>query len=250
MNAVALAEILARPDVWCADRLAGATIPALSSGFARLDAELPGGGWPRGALTEILADGAGLGECSLLLPALGRLREAGRWSLLVAPPHALNGTAWAARGIDLARLAVVSPSRPRDALWAAEHALASGALGALLCWATSIDAAQVRRLQLAAAGSDTLAFLFRPLRARGESSAAALRLLLTAGAHATLAVDLLKRRGPPCARTLHLEVPRPLLWRADHELRPSDAGDADDSALAGPASAPSCARSQRPLAVA
>ena len=74
--AVALAEILARPDVWCADRLASATIPALASGFARLDAELPGGGWPRGALTEILADGAGLGECSLLLPVLERMREA------------------------------------------------------------------------------------------------------------------------------------------------------------------------------
>ncbi len=245
--AASLAEILARPDVWCADRLASAAIPALASGFARLDAELPGGGWPRGALTEILADSAGLGECSLLLPVLARMREEGRWSLLVAPPHPVNGTAWAARGIDLAHLAVVSPSRPRDALWAAEHALASGALGTLLCWMSHIDAAQVRRLQVAAAGSDTLAFLFRPLRARSESSAAALRLSLSAAARGGLAVDLLKRRGPPCTRTLHLDVPRPLQWRADHE---SCSPDACDSALAGSAPALSCARSQRPLAVA
>jgi cell division inhibitor SulA len=245
--AAALAEILARPDVWCADRLASAAIPALASGFARLDAELPGGGWPRGALTEILADNAGLGECSLLLPMLGKMREEGRWSLLVAPPHGLNSVAWAARGIDLARLAVVSPSRPRDALWAAEHALGSGALGALLCWTTHIDAAQVRRLQVAAAGSNTLVFLFRPASARSESSAAALRLLLAAGSRARLAVNLLKRRGPPCTRTLYLDVPRPLTWRADHE---SCKADACDSALARPSSAVPCARSQRPLAFA
>ena len=215
--ALALAEILARPDVWRADRLAGAAIPALASGFARLDAELPGGGWPRGALTEILADGAGLGECSLLLPVLERMREAGRWSLLVAPPHALNGIAWAARGIDLSRLAVVSPSRPRDALWAAEHALASGALGALLCWMTHIDAAQVRRLQVAVAERAGLAFLFRPNRAGNESSSAPLRLQVMAAERGRLGVQILKRRGPPCRSTLQLDVPRPLARREDHD---------------------------------
>ena len=76
-SAGSLAEILARPDVWCADRLASAEIPAVSSGFAALDAELPGGGWPRGALTEILVDHVGLGECSLVLPALGKMCEEG-----------------------------------------------------------------------------------------------------------------------------------------------------------------------------
>ncbi len=238
-TAVSLGEILARPDVWCADRLASTALPALASGFALLDAELPGGGWPRGTLTEILADGAGLGECSLVMPALGRMREDGRWSLLVTPPHEINGPAWASWGIDLTRLAVVSPTRQRDALWAAEHALSSGALGTMLCWSRHIDAAQVRRLQVAVAGSNTLAFLFRPVRARTESSAAALRLLLSAGSRGTLAVNLLKRRGPPCTRTLYLDVPRPLKWREDHE-----------STLARTPSAVPPARSQRPVALA
>ena len=63
MSAVlSLNDILVRPDVW-RGRLAEAAVPALSSGFPVLDAELPGGGWPRGALTEILVDGVGLGEC-------------------------------------------------------------------------------------------------------------------------------------------------------------------------------------------
>jgi len=246
-HALSLSEVLARPDVWRGDHLASAAIPSVSSGFAQLDAELPGGGWPRGMLTEILADSVGLGECALLMPALMRMREEGKWSLLVAPPHALHGPAWASAGIDLARLVVVSPSSPstsstsstprrqRDALWAAEQALASGALGSVLCWTTHSDARQVRRLQVAAAGSNTLAFLFRPGRARTESSAAALRLLLSAGSHGTLAVDLLKRRGSPCTRTLYLDVPRPLKWREEYE-----------ATLARPPSALPRARSQRP----
>jgi len=242
MNAaVSLGEILARPDVWRGDRLASAAIPAVSSGFAALDAELPGGGWPRGTLTEILADGVGFGECSLLLPAIVRIREEGKWSLLVAPPHALLGPAWASGGTDLARLAVVSPTRQRDALWATEQALASGALGMVLCWTKHSDARQVRRLQVAVAGSNTLAFLFRPGRARTESSAAALRLLLSAGSRGTLSVNLLKRRGMPCSRTLTLDVPRPLKWREEHE---------SESALARPPSAVPSARSQRPVVLA
>lgn len=262
--AVSLDEVLARPDVWCADRLASAAVPTLPSGFAVLDAELPGSGWPRGALTEILADDTGVGECSLLLPALARMREEGRWALLVAPPHAVHGPAWVASGVDLARVVVVapasaspaSPGRPRDALWAAEHALSSGAVGAVLCWAKHVDAAHIRRLQVAAAGSGTLAFLFRPLRARGESSAAALRLAVSAGVGGMLAVDLIKRRGTPCGRTLHLAVPRPLPWRGEakgHEIR--DAHDVNNantnakanSTLARAASAMPAARSQRPF---
>jgi len=244
--AVSFDEIMARPDVWCADRLASATVPVVSSGYPELDAELPGSGWPRGALTEILVDGVGFGECSLVMPALGRMREENRWSLLVAPPYGLQGPAWMACGIDLTHLVVVSPTRQRDVLWATEHALSSGAVGTVLCWTKNIDSPQVRRLQVAVAGSNTLAFLFRPARARTDSSAASLRLLLSAGSRGALAVDLLKRRGMPCTRTLHLDVPRPLKWREDYEFP-----DCSTSrALARTPSAQAPARSQRPLSLA
>ena len=235
---LSLNDILVRPDIW-RGRLADSAVPALSSSFSELDAELPGGGWPRGALTEILVDSVGIGECSLLMPALNAMREAGRWSVLIAPPHGLHAPAWISRGVDFARLAVVSPTCRRDVLWATEQALSGGAAGAVLCWAAHVDPAQVRRLQVAAAGSTALAFLFRPLRARTESSSAPLRLLLSAGPRGRLAVDLLKRRGPPCGRTLTLDVPRPLAWRDDH-----------DAAVARAASAASSPRSQRPFAVA
>ena len=236
--ALSLSDILVRPDVW-RGRLAEAEVPALSSGFAALDEELPGGGWPRGALSELLADEAGIGECALLLPVLKAMREEGRWSVLIAPPHGLHAPAWGAGGADCARLAVIAPASRRDLLWATEQALASGAVGAVVCWANAVNPAQVRRLQVAVSGRSTLAFLFRPLRARPEASAAPLRLMLSPGRRGMLGVNVLKRRGPPCGRTLFLDVPRPLAWREDH-----------DTSLARPASAASASRSQRPIAVA
>ena len=237
---VSLADVLSRPDVWRANALANAAVPAQPSGFSALDDELPGGGWPRGTLTEILSDHVGVGECSLLMPALARLTAAGKWSLLIAPPQAPQAPAWASAGIDLAHLIVVSPARASDALWAAEQALASGAVGGVLYWARRIDARQLRRLEVAAGNGNTLAFLFRPAQARAESSPCALRLLLSVGEHGALAVELLKRRGPPCPRTLNLTVARPFKWREN---------DAQ-SALARPPLAAPAARSQRHAALA
>ncbi len=204
----ALAEILARPDVWRGDRLAEAPLPAVATGFPALDAALPGGGWPRGALSELLVDGCGVGELSLLMPALCRVREEGGWTLLVAPPHPLHAPAWAAAGIDLFRLAIASPAAAHEGLWALEQALASGAPHAVAGWLPYADARAVRRLQVAAATGRALAFLFRPVRAAGEASAAPLRLRLEAG-EGGLLVHVLKRRGPPLAAALRLAVPRP-----------------------------------------
>ena len=43
------------PDqVWRADALAAPQADTVSSGDAALDAQLPGGGWPVGALTELI----------------------------------------------------------------------------------------------------------------------------------------------------------------------------------------------------
>jgi hypothetical protein len=213
----ALSQVLARPDIRRGDQFAMSPAPTFASGFAALDRELPGGGWPRGALTEILLDGHGLGELALLMPALRSLRAGGDWVLAIAPPHSLHAPAWAAAGTDRERLAVVSPAAPRDALWAAEQALLSGAPQAVLCWSATADTRAVRRLQVAAGQGGAVAFLFRPLRCAREPSAAALRLALAAAPQGMLAVNILKRRGPPLARDILLALPRPAPWR-DHAL--------------------------------
>lgn len=216
MEAVSFAEVLARPDVWRGGRCADGALPVAASGFAELDAELPGGGWPRGALTELLCDGVGLGEVSLLLPALAGLCADDGWLLLIAPPHPLQASAWHAAGVPLQRLVVVTPTgkgAARDALWAAAQGLASDAPAAILCWSREADARALRRLQVAAAAGRSALFLFRPLAVAGQSSPAPLRLHLAGGEAGRLAVRMLKRRGPPLARTLFLAMPRPALWR-------------------------------------
>lgn len=93
-----LSTLLQRPDLWRGDTLARTAQDGVASGFAELDAALPGGGWPRGALTELLPHKMGIGELSLLLPALTALEAEAGWIALVAPPWRPHAPAWQAVG--------------------------------------------------------------------------------------------------------------------------------------------------------
>jgi hypothetical protein len=64
----------------------------------------------------------------------------------------------------------------------------------VLAWQAKIQPAQVRRLQLAAEQGGGIGVLFRPLRATGEVSPAALRLRITPSPIG-LDVEVQKRRG-------------------------------------------------------
>src|SRR2546423_7464746 len=94
----ALAELLHNPLLWQGDRLARAE-DAVASGFAALDRELPGGGWPQASLTELLLDHQGIGELRLLPPPLQALVRARAWSALIAPPHVPYAPAVSPHGI-------------------------------------------------------------------------------------------------------------------------------------------------------
>ncbi|NIR62179.1 MAG: SOS cell division inhibitor SulA, partial [Gammaproteobacteria bacterium] len=96
------------------------------SGYEDLDALLPGGGWPTGALTEILVAQEGIGELRLVMPALARLSCSGRWVAWVAPPHIPYAPALSGHGVDLGRMLLIHPRRPEDALWTVEQALRAG----------------------------------------------------------------------------------------------------------------------------
>lgn len=202
-----LQTVLQRPDVWRGDRLAALDKAAIPTGFAPLDEALPGGGWPRGALIELLAAQQGIGELSMLLPAL-RACAAEAPIVLVAPPGEVHAPAWAAQ-FPLARLLLVQAGRD-DIAWSTELLLASGGVGAVLAWLPAqTDNKCLRRLQLAAEGRRGLAFLCRPRAAAQTASPAPLRLQLTGSAQG-LRVDILKRRGPVCAQPLWLNVARPV----------------------------------------
>ena len=203
----ALAEILQKHPIWRGGALAQA-VSAIGTGFAALDAQLPGGGWPRQGLTELLANEPGIGELGLILPAFAGLTGAGRRGVWIAPPYVPYAPALAAAGIDLAHLLVVQAVERREALWAAEQALRSGSCHALAAWLPRPRYAELQRLAVAAEAGAAIAFVFRPWAAAGESSPAGLRLGLEPAA-ARLAVHLLKRRGAPAARPLHLDLERP-----------------------------------------
>lgn len=178
-----LDALLAARTVWHAGRSAGAGADAQSTGHEALDALLPQGGWPRGALTELLLPADGIGELSLLLPTLARLTGAGETVVLVAPPYVPYAPAWQAAGVELACLQVVEAS-PRDAAWAFEQCLRSGACAAVLGWPAGADAQTLRRLQVAADSGACLGFALRDRRHAANPSPAALRIEARCGADA------------------------------------------------------------------
>lgn len=53
------------PSLWRASQLAQARGPVVETGYPALSAELPGGGWPVGALIDLLGE-PGCGELRLL----------------------------------------------------------------------------------------------------------------------------------------------------------------------------------------
>jgi hypothetical protein len=211
-----LEGILLRHPVWRGGPLSCAT-PATPSGFEALDRELPGGGWPTGALTELFARRAGIGELQLVLPALAALSWAGKRIVWLAPPHLPYAPALAAGAIDLARLVLVhAPGRGnaraavrRNTLWAAEQVLRSAACHALVVWLPGARYEELRRLAVAAETSRAWVALFRPPEAAHEASPAALRMLLEPSSN-ELSVRILKRRGAPAAAPLVLPVKRPV----------------------------------------
>lgn len=188
----ALAGVLHHPGIW-RRRSPAPTIDAQATGHAELDALLPGGGWPRGALCEFLVEHDGIGECALVLPALAALTQARRRVVLVTPPYLPYAPALAAAGVDL-RQVVQIDAGSADTHWSIEQCLRSGCCGAVLGWLPRVDYRELRRLQLAAESGGTIGFVFRPLAAANEASPSALRLRITA-AQGEPQIELLKCRG-------------------------------------------------------
>ena len=229
--------VVTNADVWRADALArGAGAMVVSTGSSLLDAQLPGGGWPVGAIVEILQvqnspngspqsrlkGGLHGSHCEwrLLLPTLIHLTLASSGALvLVGAPHAPFCPGLAGQGLDTRRLLCINTATPASRLWASEQALRCADVAAVLVWLPHVGPGQVRpeqlrRLQMAANTHAKLLFVMRPESAREEPSPAALRLLVSSSSgasnradfanHDALVLHILKRRGPPLAQPLLL----------------------------------------------
>jgi protein ImuA len=242
------------PGVWQADVLDMGARQAQPSGYALLDAQLPGGGWPVGALSEVLQPLPGQHEWQLVLPALAQATAARTGAVVaVAPPYEPFGPALHSRGLTPDRVCVVRPGvEAAGALWAAEQALRCPDVLAVMAWLPQVVPAALRRLQLAAAQQHQLLWVFRPLEVAAQASPALLRLQvraakplpLQAGQGAGLVpgmvVEVLKRRGPPLVHPLTLPGCHPRLAQAltAQAERRQAAQHAAGASRAGPAVLP------------
>lgn len=210
-----------RRQMWQGDELAEVDSRVVPSGHAALDQALPGQGWSAGGLTELLVEHDGIGEMRLLAHVLKQLTvQAGRHIMLVAPPYQPCVVALRAWGVNVERVLWVRSSEDH-ALWAATQALKQDGMGAVLIWLSHARADKVRRLQVAAQESASLAFLIRPVEAATQSSPAPLRMicepLLPPNAQTInrrqwlqdigMSIDIFKRRGAPLAEPVRLVVP-------------------------------------------
>ena len=215
-----LDEVLNHPAIWRGGECARTSVtPVVSTGYAELDAQLPGSGWPTGAITEIYAERTGVGEVQLTMPAAARLTQAGRWLTLVAPLHVPYAPALAAHDVRLERLLLVETRSVEDNLWACEQALRAASSGVVMLWQDHIHERALRRLQLAAEGGSTSLFLFRSARVAPANSAA-LRLHVSRAEGRTV-VRILKRRGGGLPARIVLDLHGALRTHFRAQLRES-----------------------------
>jgi cell division inhibitor SulA/protein ImuA len=208
----------------------------VKTGFMPLDNALAEKGWSKADLAEILCDGCGKGELSLLLPAIAQLQgrhlvqsmygphrqyahhaqriktipNAGR-CIWIAPPYVPYAPALEDAGIDLSRLFIVDAkiknARIEDDLWAAEQSLASGAVEGVCIWtASAITNTSLRRLKHAAMTGGAICWLMRPAVFAQYASPASLRIKLIASEDGGLTLNILKRRGLPPNKLIELQL--------------------------------------------
>jgi protein ImuA len=195
----------ARHKVWRGDELGLADGQVVGTGHAVLDAQLPGGGWPVGAMTELLQASAPAHAWQLLLPALA-------WAVahktgpvaLIGAPYEPFAPALAAAGLPSEALLWIRSEAPPARLWACEQALRCAEVSAVLAWLPQARVGELRRLQLAAAQHEALLFVFRPESVALSASPARLRLQLADAGAQHMDIRILKRRGPPLATPLTL----------------------------------------------
>ncbi|NVD07015.1 translesion DNA synthesis-associated protein ImuA [Vibrio sp. JPW-9-11-11] len=128
------------------------------TGYDLLDRKLQGG-FPKHGVVE-LQGATGIGELRLLLPHL-KITSQQRLSVFIQPPGYLCAEQLANEGLDCNQLLIIYPKSDKQALWAAEQCLRSGACSNVLLWHPELEVHQARRLQIASEYGHSLQFLFK-----------------------------------------------------------------------------------------
>lgn len=170
--------------------------PAVPTGLEPLDAVLPGGGMPVGALADWVAGTVGGGAWTLAMLASAGVCRDGRRLMVFDPdgdayPPALLGL------VPLEGLVLVRPRTVVAAVRALERCLACPAVGAVVAPAPPrLDDLTARRLRHAAEQGGAAGLLIRPAAMRTELPAATVRLCVR------------PMRSPRRLRRFHLRLER------------------------------------------
>jgi hypothetical protein len=178
---------------------AGADVRMLPTGVEELDAELSGGGLPRGRLTEVVG-ARGSGKATLLRQIVEQtLSEAG-WVAYIDATRTLAPRDWAHLGDDEG-LWMIRPRDPSRAAWCADVVLRCGAFGLVVIdSAPVVSRAVAVRLTMLARESGT-ALVIAGEEGSGSLLGGAVRLRVRreAGGGRRTSNGLAARRPPPSA---------------------------------------------------
>ncbi len=122
----------------------------------------------KAAATQVLTQSTcskGRDELTKLAPELARLSLEGRWIVLISPPNIGLKAMLAQAGVRMDRVLLVHAKDEVETLWAMEQALTNGTSSAVLCWTSTLDMRDKRRLELVARNAVALGVIFENVNA-------------------------------------------------------------------------------------
>ncbi|MFA7580767.1 translesion DNA synthesis-associated protein ImuA [Castellaniella sp.] len=158
----AMQSVSAIQGVWRGTEISRAPAAVVPTGWAQLDCELPGGGWPCQSLVEVLAAQPAILEWRLLGPALRQRAAQGGQVVVVGPPHQPGLPGLQQIGLETRRFVWVQAQTPAERLWVTEQLIRANACGAIIAWLPQARPEHIRRLQVCAQSNQGLVFLCRP----------------------------------------------------------------------------------------
>ena len=162
-------------------KLPGNPSLVIPAGLPALDELLPAGGWPKAGLIEITVPDEHADAISLLLPALVRISQQGRWLAMVTPPYQPRVRVLTAAGMNTGSVLQVNPHPGRSGLWTVESMMRSGNCSIVMAWTSCATELMEKKLKKAATTGKTLAVLFRVEGMSTHTSIADVRLKFEAG---------------------------------------------------------------------
>lgn len=162
-----------------------------STGYDLLDQKLEGG-FPKHGVVELQSH-TSIGELRLLLPHLKNTSQQ-RLSVFIQPPGYLCAEQLHHYGLDSNNVLMISANNERQALWAAEQCLRSGACSNVLLWHSELEVHQARRLQVASERGHCLHFIFKTAAKSLFSLPVSLSMAL-APHPLGIEVNIIKRKG-------------------------------------------------------